>query len=50
MPEEEIERIHTRFRGMGDAIRSAGAFGPEVPVPDDAPAQDRLLGFLGRRP
>lgn len=50
MPDEEIERIHARFRGMGDAIRSAGAFGPEVPVPDDAPAQDRLLGFLGRRP
>lgn len=50
MPDEEIERIHARFRGMGDAIRTLGAFGPEVPVPDDAPAQDRLLGFLGRHP
>lgn len=50
MPDEEIERIHARFQGMGDAIRSPGAFGPEVPVPEDAPAQDRLLGFLGRRP
>jgi len=25
-------------------------FGPEVPVPDDAPRQDRLLGKLGRDP
>lgn len=24
--------------------------GPIVPVPDDAPAQDHLLGFLGRDP
>lgn len=25
-------------------------FGPEVPVPTDAPASDRLVGFLGRQP
>lgn len=25
-------------------------FGPEVPVPDDAPLQDRLLGKIGRDP
>ena len=25
-------------------------FGPEVPVPDDAPLQDRLLGLMGRDP
>jgi uncharacterized protein (TIGR03086 family) len=25
-------------------------FGPEVAVPDDAPAADRLAGFLGRQP
>lgn len=25
-------------------------FGPEVPVPQDAPLQDRLLGMLGRDP
>ena len=50
MPEEEVERVHGRLGALGDAIRQPGAFGPEVPVPDDAPAQDRLLGFLGRQP
>ncbi len=25
-------------------------FGPEVPVAEDAPLQDRLLGFIGRNP
>ena len=33
-----------------EAMRGPGAFGPEVEVPADAGDQDRLLGFLGRRP
>jgi uncharacterized protein (TIGR03086 family) len=33
-----------------EAMRSSGQFGPRVPVPDDAPVQDRLLGFIGRNP
>ncbi len=35
---------------MPEIGRSAGIVGPEVPVPDDASAQDRLLGAMGRRP
>lgn len=33
-----------------DVLRSSGQYGPRVPVPDDAPVQDRLLGFIGRDP
>src|SRR2546423_718139 len=35
---------------MPDIGRSAGLVGPEVVVPPDAPAQDRLLGAMGRQP
>jgi len=33
-----------------DILRQSGQYGPKVPVADDAPAQDRLLGFIGRDP
>jgi uncharacterized protein (TIGR03086 family) len=33
-----------------NAMRSSGQYGPRVPVPDDAPVQDRMLGFIGRDP
>lgn len=36
---------------LADADRGPGEqFGPAVPVPDDAPPLDRLVGFLGRDP
>ena len=35
---------------MPDVGRAAGFVGAEVSVPADAPAQDRLLGAMGRRP
>jgi uncharacterized protein (TIGR03086 family) len=50
LPADEVELIHSRLAPLGDAIRSPGVFGPEVPVPEDASAQDRLLGFIGRQP
>jgi uncharacterized protein (TIGR03086 family) len=33
-----------------DAIRAAGQFGPEVPVPADAIPAQRILALTGRRP
>ena len=36
--------------GMEEAIRSSGHYGSRVPVPDDADAQTKLLGFIGRDP
>jgi uncharacterized protein (TIGR03086 family) len=35
---------------MADVIYSSGQYGPPVPVPADADAQTRLLGFIGRDP
>ena len=47
----------TWSRGLWDEIapsaeewRKLGVYGPAVPVPEDAPLQDRLLGLTGRRP
>ena len=37
--------LRAEFRGPEEEGK---AFGPEVPVPDDAPVYDRLAGFLGR--
>lgn len=46
---DDAARTLENARGFGDAFRSSGAAGPEVPVPEDADATTRLLGFFGRR-
>ena len=47
----EVERILGFVERMGTStMRDNGVTGPEVPVPADAPAQDRMLGLLGRDP
>lgn len=50
-PDDVAERALARSRGhLTTRPEGPGApFAPEVPVPDDAPAVDRLAGFLGRR-
>lgn len=35
---------------LDDMLRASGQYGPRVAVPDDAPAVERLMGFLGRDP
>ncbi|MBG0832867.1 TIGR03086 family protein [Planomonospora sp. ID67723] len=49
------EAMTAAYRWVGAIVAqhpdgSPGLFGPPVPVPDDAPLLDRLLGLTGRRP
>ena len=39
-----------RFRTPGAFGPGIEVYGPEIPVPEDAPLQDRLLGYVGRDP
>ena len=45
----EIEGTIQQFRNGNDGDMP-GLFGPVVPVPDDAPLLDRILGITGRDP
>ena len=51
-PPEDLVEVTTGFlRGfITDERRAGGGFGPEVQVPDDASALDRLLCLCGRTP
>ena len=50
VPEELGRAVLTAVEGMAQMGRDGGWYGPEVPVPDDAPAFDRALGLAGRDP
>ncbi|GAA4792406.1 maleylpyruvate isomerase family mycothiol-dependent enzyme [Actinomycetospora chlora] len=47
---DECARLVAGMEPMEEVIRSSGQYGPRVPVPADADAQTRLLGFIGRDP
>lgn len=48
--EAVLEIAHRDVPDGARRRRPGAGFQPPVPVPDDAPAQDRLLGWLGRSP
>jgi uncharacterized protein (TIGR03086 family) len=50
MPPELVQGIWDQVVPRAEEWRSYGVFPAAVPVPDDAPLLDRLLGLTGRRP
>jgi len=51
IPDEDLAHLREGMKEFPEeAMRSPGAFGPEVQVADDASDQDKLMAFLGRQP
>lgn len=50
LPAHEVDRVYSDAVRLGDGLRADGVCGPAVGVSEDASAQDRLLGYLGRTP
>jgi len=48
--EQRCAQALAGMESMEQVIRDSGQFGTRVDVPDDASAQDRLIGFIGRDP
>jgi uncharacterized protein (TIGR03086 family) len=46
----EVHQLLAAMEPMDAMMRQGTAFGPKVPVPDDADEQTRLIAFTGRRP
>ena len=50
LDEDFAARLLEGMRPIEQLLRDSGQYGPAVPVPDDAPLVDRLMGFIGRDP
>jgi uncharacterized protein (TIGR03086 family) len=50
LSDELVRGLWEEISPHAEEWRSIGVFGPAVPVPEDAPLQDRLLGLTGRDP
>ena len=50
LDEAECATLLAGMEPIDQVLRDSGQYGARVPVPDDAPVQERLLGFIGRDP
>jgi uncharacterized protein (TIGR03086 family) len=50
LPPDLVEGLWEVLSPQAEEWRRMGVYGPAVPVPEDAPLQDRLLGLTGRQP
>ena len=50
LDEDFAAQLLAGMRPIEAMLRDSGQYGPAVPVPDDAPAVERLMGFVGRDP
>lgn len=50
LDEDRCRAMYEGMLPMDELLRSSGQYGPRVAVPDDASYQDKLIGFIGRRP
>jgi uncharacterized protein (TIGR03086 family) len=50
LDEDQAARMLAGMRPIEALLRDSGQYGPAVPVPDNAPVVDRLMGFIGRDP
>ena len=46
----EVQRVYEMMEPNDEMLRQGTAFGPRVPVPDDADEQTKLIAFTGRTP
>jgi len=50
LPPDLVQALWDEFLPRADDMRAIGVFRQPVPVPDDAPLQDRLIALTGRQP
>jgi len=50
LPDDLVQGVWDQLLPNVEQWRAIGVFGPVVPVAEDAPLQDRLLGLTGRQP